>query len=175
MKKLTENIIPIYQLIKKGRIYLPEVSGIYVFWWIGEKQDLLSGNTKISLKGPGGKTVLVKYNDWWEEELPYPCLYIGKSTNIKNRFSQHIKRGTKGRLHIITNHDKINPYTTSCQLRYGIEHVFNKHNNPLEIIYHKVGFSYYSGFQENEVAERFFMEDLLIGKWRPWFNIDSER
>jgi len=27
----------------------------------------------------------------------------------------------------------------------------------------------------NAIAERFFEEDRLVGTWRPWFNIDSER
>lgn len=39
----------------------------------------------------------------------------------------------------------------------------------------KVGFSYIINFPENAIAERFFTEDRLIGTWKPWFNVDSER
>ena len=60
-------------------------------------------------------------------------------------------------------------------MRHGIEHVFKDHDAPLDIINNKVGFSYSTKFEENAVAERFFTEDRLIGIWRPWFNIDSER
>ena len=56
----------------------------------------------------------------------------------------------------------------------GIEHVFKNHPSPLEIIDSKDGFSS-TRFSENSIAERFYTEDRLIGIWRPWFNVDSER
>ena len=88
----------------------------------------------------------------------------------------HIKRGCTGRVHsILPTNIKTKPHTTSCQLRFGIEHVFNDEPNPLELIFNKVSFSYSTDFNENAVAERFFKEDKLIGTWRPWFNTDSER
>ena len=71
--------------------------------------------------------------------------------------------------------EKGRPKTTSCQLRFGIEHVFKEDMQPLEIIHNKVGFSYEEMDGQDGVVERFFKEDLLIGTWRPWFNIDSER
>jgi hypothetical protein len=70
---------------------------------------------------------------------------------------------------------KAKPNTTSCQLRFGIEHVFPKAKNPLNIIFNCVGFSHRTDFLDNAIAERFFEEDRLVGIWRPWFNIDSER
>lgn len=156
---------------------LPDSPGVYAFWWLGDKRDLLKANRQITLKGPGKKPVTVEYKDWWPCELEYPCLYVGKSTGIKNRFSQHIRNGTSGRMHVSPNsrHDKIKPKTTSCQLRFGIEHVFKNEINPLKLIHENVGFSYEKINGENAIVERFFKEDLLIGKWRPWFNIDSER
>ena len=47
--------------------------------------------------------------------------------------------------------------------------------NPLALIESSVGFSYRTNFGDNAIAERFFEEDRLVGIWRPWFNIDSER
>lgn len=118
----------------------------------------------------------VEYKDWWPADLAYPCLYVGKTTNIKKRFSLHIMRGSPGRLHAspLAN-EKAKPRTTSCQLRFGIEHVFPSEPDPLSIIYRAVGFSYRTDFPDNPIAERFFEEDRLVGIWRPWFNIDSER
>ena len=29
--------------------------------------------------------------------------------------------------------------------------------------------------KENAVAKRFYLEDLVIGLFQPWFNVDSER
>ena len=68
-------------------IDLPELPGVYAFWWISPKEKLLSANRHIVLKGPKEQPVDVEYRDWWPPELQYPCLYVGKSTNIKNRFS----------------------------------------------------------------------------------------
>jgi len=159
-----------------NRIELPERPGVYAFWWIGSKDRLLAANRHVVLKGPGERPVDVKFRDWWPPELEYPCLYVGKSTNIKKRFSLHIKRDSTGRLHQIpATNEKQKPVTTSCQLRYGIEHIFKDHPSPLEIIFQYVGFSYTTDFNEDAIAERFFTEDRLIGTWKPWFNIDSER
>jgi hypothetical protein len=161
----------------RGRsIDLPEKPGVYAFWWVGKKSDLMDANRHIVLKGPGGRSVDVEYKDWWPPELVYPCLYVGKSTNLKKRFSLHIKRNCTDRLHHVeADNKKLKPCTTSCQLRYGIEHVFRTARDPLEIIFHSVGFSYTTDFSINAIAERFFTEDRLVGTWRPWFNIDSER
>jgi len=170
------SIRKIEDIYQGKRVDLPEEAGVYAFWWIGNRAELMQANRHIVLKGPGGRPVDVEFKDWWPPELQYPCLYIGKSTNIKRRFSLHIKHGSEGRLHNIPNgNQKQRNVTTSCQLRYGIEHVFKNHPSPLEIIDSKVGFSFSTRFSENSIAERFYTEDRLIGIWRPWFNVDSER
>lgn len=177
-----DSIVRIKDIVHNNRINLPEKPGVYAFWWMGERMDLLSANREIILAGPGGDDIKIVYEDWWHQKRDYPCLYIGKSTNIKNRFSKHLRRGSKERLHYIADDNrKVKPVATTCQLRHGIEHVFKNHTNPLDLIMENVGFSYILDFSENtdysknQVVVRFFMEDLLIGKWRPWFNIDSER
>jgi hypothetical protein len=171
-----ESIRSVNQIFVGQTIDLPDRSGVYAFWWIGPKENLLTANRHIVLKGPGERPVDVEYRDWWPNELVYPCLYVGKTTNIKKRFSLHIKRGSLGRLHQAHPENiKAKPNTTSCQLRFGIEHVFPNEENPLKIINNSVGFSYRTDFPDNAIAERFFEEDRLVGNWRPWFNIDSER
>lgn len=171
-----KSIQSIQQITKNNRIALPETAGVYAFWWIGDRQQLLNSNRYIVLKGPNEQRVEVEYREWWPDELTYPCLYVGKSTNIKKRFSLHIKRGSPGRLHAAhTQNHKAKPKTTSCQLRWGIEHIFPDDSNPLRLINTSVGFSYRDDFDDNAIAERFFEEDRLVGVWRPWFNIDSER
>ena len=163
-------------IFRRHRIELPDEPGVYAFWWLGKKSQLMAANRHIVLKGPGGRSVDVEYKDWWPPELAYPCLYVGTSTSIKKRFSLHIKRKCPGRLHeTLPGNAKAKPYTTSCQLRFGIEHVFPFEKDPLSIIYKTVGFSYRTDFSDNAIAERFFEEDRLVGTWRPWFNIDSER
>lgn len=157
-------------------IVLPERPGVYAFWWLGERKTLLASNRHIVLKGPGERLVDVEYRDWWPQELPFPSLYVGKTTNLRKRFSLHIKRDCPGRLH--QSHPgnwKASPATTSCQLRWGIEHIFPADPDPVGTIFQNVGFSYRDDFADNAIAERFFEEDRLVGTLRPWFNIDSER
>jgi hypothetical protein len=171
----SKSIIAVGDIFSQNTIRLPESPGVYAFWWIREKRVLMESNRHIVLKGPNGRPVDVKFMDWWPPELDHPCLYVGKSTNIKKRFSLHIKRKSIGRLHTIpATNEKQQLVTTSCQLRYGIEHVFKDDNDPLKIIYNSVGFSF-KLFAAQEIAERFFTEDRLIGTWKPWFNVDSER
>lgn len=166
----------ISEICSNNKVSLPEEAGVYAFWWVGQRTELLGANRHIVLKGPGGKLVDVEFKDWWPPELQYPCLYVGKSTNIKKRFSLHIMRGSEQRLHNIPpSNEKQKAVTTSCQVRYGIEHIFKAHDSPLQIINNKVGFSFTTAFADNAIAERFYTEDRLIGIWRPWFNVDSER
>ncbi len=168
-----ESIKNIEDIFQNQRIKLPDKAGVYAFWWTGNRQELLESNRNIVLKGPGGNPVNVDFEDWWPENIPYPCLYVGKSTSIKKRFPKHMNRGSEKRLYTIPEtNEKQKPITSSGQLRYGIEHIFKNENNPLEIIYQKVGFSYNTNLT---VVDRFYKENYLIGKWRPWFNIDSER
>ena len=171
-----ESIRSVGQHYLSGRANLPESPGVYAFWWVGDRAQLLAANRHIVLKGPRELPVDVEYRDWWPSDLAYPCLYVGKTTNIRRRFSLHIKRKCPGRLH--ASHPlnwKASPKTTSCQVRWGIEHVFPREDNPLALIFDSVGFSFRADFAENAIAERFFEEDRLVGAWRPWFNIDSER
>lgn len=163
-------------LLDLRRSLIPDGPGVYAFWWIGNRADLLASNRTVVLKGPNEVRVSVEYRDWWPEDLTYPCLYVGKSTNLRKRFGLHIKSKSRGRLHEPhAEHHKPTPHTTSCQLRWGIEHIFPRERNPLRLIRESVGFSYRNDFDDNAIAERFFEEDKLVGTWRPWFNIDSER
>lgn len=172
---LAENVISV-KSIWKAEHMLPSSPGVYAFWWIGNREDLLQSNRHIVLKGPRELPVDVEYRDWWPQELKFPCLYVGKSTNIKKRFSLHIKNKCPGRLHqSVEGNFKAKPWTTSCQLRFGVEHIFPLEQDPLTLIRKNVGFSYNTDFPDNAVAERFFEEDRLVGHYRPWFNIDSER
>lgn len=158
------------------RVDLPEEPGVYAFWWLKDRSILLGANGEIVFKGPGGTRVEVEYKDWWPRDLVYPCLYVGQSTNLKKRFALHIMRGIPGRLHPPhPEYVKATPRTTSCQLRWGIEHVFPEASDSLDLIFQSVGFSFRTDFGEDAIVERFFEEERLIGLWRPWFNIDCER
>lgn len=178
--RLQINGIPDLNVDSCGRIMdgdkiLPGVPGVYIFWWIGSINKLLKSNTVINVRGPGKHRVKIVYTNWWEPGQKFPCLYVGKTTNLKKRFALHIKGKTKGRYHRIPISNQKHPKTSSCQLRYGIEHIFRDKPNPLEIIAESVGYSYFSPIGKQSIVDRFFLEDKLIGHLKPWFNIDSER
>lgn len=170
------SILRLSDIFQLKQAELPEEAGVYAFWWVTDRSELLTANRHIVLKGPNGADVEVEYEDWWPSELAYPCLYVGKTTNVKKRCALHIKSRSLGRLHVANvDNAKAKPRTSSCQLRWGIEHVFPHEPEPLKLIFRAVGFSYRTDFPRNPIAERFFEEDRLVGTWRPWFNIDSER
>lgn len=170
------SVRPVKEILVARTIDLPSHAGVYAFWWIGSRAELMRANRHMVLRGPGGAPVDVEYHDWWPGGAPYPCLYVGKATNLKRRFGQHVMRDTEGRAHQqLAGNAKAKPKTTSCQLRFGVEHVFPTELNPVELILKSVGFSYCDEFFENAIAERFYAEDRLVGHLRPWFNIDSER
>jgi hypothetical protein len=173
----TQAVQRIEHLVSKNHaVTVPRNAGVYAFWWVGCREQLMNANRHIILKGPGGSDVDVLYHDWWPADAPYPCLYVGKATNLKRRLREHLLPGTAGRAHPpLTRNNKAKPRTTSCQLRFGIEHVFPAETAPLTLINDNVGFSWCDDFPDNAVAERFFAEDRLVGHLRPWFNIDSER
>lgn len=166
----------INQMFRGQTIDLPERPGVYAFWWVAPKTQLMAANRHIVLNGPNQQPVDVEYEEGWPPELQYPCLYVGKSTNIRKRFALHIKPGSVGRLsQAHSAHVKPRPSVSSCQLRFGIEHIFPHEQDPLSLIFRSVGFSYRADFPENAIAERFFEESRLVGVWRPWFNIEAER
>lgn len=155
---------------------IPQTAGVYAFWWTGKRSKLMQGNRTIYLVGPGGSWVKVIWQDWWPQELEYPCLYVGKTTNLRKRYAQHLLLNRSERQHRIKpDNRKAKPVTTSCQVRYGIEHVF-RNEPPVNVIMENLSFSFIDWFApDNDIAERFYTEDRLIGSWRPWFNVDSER
>jgi len=172
-----QSIKPIREYYQNQRNLIPEKAGLYAFWWIGEKRELLKETQRnIVLKGPGEKPVKLRYEDWFPKDAPYPCLYIGKSTNLKKRISQHLLVNDSGRIYPRTHHfEKVKPKTTSCQLRTGMEHIFPNDKNPISKIMEHVGLSLRISTEEAAVVERFYLEDYSIGYYRPWFNLDSER
>ena len=159
---------------------LPDCSAIYAFWWTGSGELLRSEDCRrdLILKGPGGKDVLLHIDDDWlglHTDLPIP-LYVGKTAaGLRKRVSQHL---LLSRQHILPRGRgaaKAKPPTTSCQLRAGIDHLFPDRPDTREIVLQNVGLSYVELDGEKHAANRFYLEDMAIGRMRPPFNVDIER
>jgi len=169
------------------------VSAIYAFWWLGNSDELKSYSDlilQVKIKGKKtNKTYQEFYSDnskvkvtkghiihtitwdteWFNSRLP--CLYIGKTSNLCSRIGSHLMLKTR---EWKSNPEYLYKPTSACQFRSGFEHLFQKYPERRKLMLNQVGISF-QGFNWNEVAERFYLEDLAIGYFRPWFNIDSER
>jgi hypothetical protein len=159
---------------------LPKEGGVYVFWWTGGRQLLLSSafNRKLELVGPGGQGVSLEIDDEWlglSTNLPVP-LYVGKTARgISRRVGKHLMLGTERILPLGGGARKAKRPTTSCQLRAGIEHLFPRTKDARALVLDNVGLSYVVLSGENHAANRFYLEDLAIGLMRPPLNVDIER
>jgi hypothetical protein len=156
--------------------------GIYVFWWLNNNIKSLEPfnssfcERKYSLQGkkiPGQRGVEcyqkieIDINDNWlrkyKQHIP---LYVGKSADsILKRIS----------LHLQINQSKYKGKSSSDQLRRGIERMFKLYPNTAELIVGHVGYSFINLHGEDEVVNRFYLEDYAIGKIIPLLNIDIER
>jgi len=70
---------------------------------------------------------------------------------------------------------KAKPPTASCQLRAGIDHLFPARPDTREIVLENVGLSYVELNGEKHAVNRFYLEDMAIGRMRPPLNVDIER
>ena len=65
--------------------------------------------------------------------------------------------------------------TTSCQLRWGIEHLFQQEPDTRTLLLDNVGVSFVALPGPEYAADRFYLEDRAIGLLMPPFNFDIER
>ncbi len=143
---------------------------------VGDFELLRTAKRKIELSGPGGKLVKANLNDQWmglDASLPVP-LYVGKTTNIRRRMGQHLMLGSTGKV-ISSSTRKQRAPTTSCQVRAGVERLFPRKSNPIELLRTCLGLSFVVLDGDEHAANRFYLENLAIGRMRPVFNFDVER
>ncbi|MGM0582896.1 MAG: GIY-YIG nuclease family protein [Bacteroidota bacterium] len=143
--------------------------GLYAFWLKNTNGIAKKLNRTVAISTPNKKIEQVEWD--WNLEDDQLLLYVGKSTNLRNRISMHLKLGTEK---WDKNSDNtLRKKTTSCQVRAGIEHLIqNSRYNSFEFINQFIGISV---VELPKFQDRFFAEDLAIGEGKPWFNIDSER
>lgn len=147
--------------------------GLYAFWLLNNNGDVQKFNRSLEIKGPSNK--LFPFTWDWNVDEKYILVYVGKTTTFRSRLSQHLRLKT---FNWVIPKNKTSPYkpTTSCQLRAGIEHLLaakdQSNNRGLDFIKERIRVSY---IPLDGLGNRFFAEDLAIGKGKPWFNVDSER
>jgi hypothetical protein len=170
--------------------------GLYAFVWVGPVEKLQE--RKLKLVGVGGKKAPVTHEiQWLHSDFHPDCksknrfpLYIGKTSTIYQRIRQHLELNVEDwRSKVEATDAKPNPKqydkdylfkrTTACQFRSGLEHLFELPSRPellailehIELVFHPIA----DDTDGQGVKDRFYLEDLAIGYFRPWFNVDSER
>lgn len=147
--------------------------GLYAFWLTNNDGIVEKLNRSLEIRGPGNKPYQFIWD--WNVKEKNILLYVGKTTTFRSRLSQQLKLKT---FTWVVPEDKTSPYkrTTSCQLRSGIEHLLSGNIQPsilgLDFIRKRIQVTY---IPLEGLGNRFFAEDLAIGKGKPWFNVDSER
>lgn len=133
-----------------------KVSGIYIFWWSGSIEKLEQLNRKILIQGKrendSFKWLPIEWQIEWLvpqefERKKHLALYVGKSTTLRNRIRNHF-------------HFPRNRQTWKERLKKNVTLSVLACNDTID---------------QHFVAERFYLEDFLIGALRPWFNLDSEK
>lgn len=160
-----------------------EIEGLYAFWLKSSCMKTLSLlNYKVQLKGPKDMNAVGnhKYYEctWgWEYDEEWILLYVGKTTNFKNRLGMHFKLKTNSSDWPKSEDGTLSKPTTSCQLRSGIEHLINsnRRSSEIEVIEFMRENLWVSNHEIKDASQRFYAEDLAIGQGCPWFNLDSER
>ena len=161
--------------LDRGR--LPAEGGVYAFWWTGDTGRLRDRKREIVRAGPGGSPVRLRLDDEWlglSTGLPIP-LYVGKTTDIRSRVSQHLRLRCNRGLQQAAGNGQQKPATTACQLRAGIDRLFPRVKDTRNLILKCVGLSYVELDGPEYAANRFYLECMAIGQLRPPFNVDVER
>ena len=143
---------------------------IYSFWFDNRNRKIKNLKRNFILKGPNSREISSTWD--WNLEDDYVCLYIGKKTIFKKRLGLHLLLKTKNLYEKESN--LINKKTTTCQLRSGFDFLYQKakKENIIEELEKRILISI---IEIDDVIERFYLENYLIGHFKPWFNIDSER
>jgi len=169
---------------------LTKKAGVSAFWWVGDSTVLKReiNEQRYKLKGPSNREELIPVKiceDWIEAATcdERICLYVGKTTNLNQRISGHLRYTVKN---IWTDRNGINRTTepfsfekkpnTVSQLRIGLERIFQNHS--LDYIKNHVAISWLEledDENENNAVNRFYIEDKMVADFFPIFNVDVER
>ncbi len=160
---------------------ISEKGGIYSFWLKDAKLIKAINKKEIELHGKREEGKAIRVNavidkDWISKATHNNalCLYVGKTSNIRERMSDHILSQTTK---YITERTPVNnrKQNSAAQLRIGMERVFKDEPSILGKILKYVYFSYIELDGPANAVNRFYLEDKYVGQYFPIFNIDIER
>jgi len=180
VKKLQDEktSLPLNHYVERRAGILPELGGIYAFWWKNEtdeeKQLLRSFNRRVFIKGKQIKPkreeippehIIHEVNWDWNLEESFVCLYVGKASNIAKRVKQHLGMGHGQNWYELTNHANYKAskaakykngfllkWDTACQLRAGMEHLLSSGDGTYQFkdaLQKNIYFSHFTDFDKD--------------------------
>ncbi len=179
-----KNLILLSNLVKKNpkhinKAKLSSKSGVYAFWWIGDNKKFIKTITNCDYKLKGKKTlnnlIQIDFTEDWIKKSTNDnkiCLYIGKSTNISKRISNHFKLQTNNIWGELDRSSGLKPNRDS-QLRTGLEKIFK--NKTLHEMLDNIAITWVELDTYENAVDRFYLEKLSIGTYFPLLNTDIER
>jgi hypothetical protein len=158
----------------------PKFGGVYVLWWRNTAAHFFDAlqNRVLHFLGPHGVAIA------WEVTLArlhtaengFLPLYVGKNAaNLGGRLGQHLKLKTARTVPMSATAGVCTRMTTSCQVRDRLDRLFPELPDTRPLALDNLALSYMRVDGPDSFVERFFLEDLAIGLFRPIFNVDSER
>ena len=151
--------------------------GIYVFWYQKNNEDIDKLKRNLFIKGPKNSEENKTENNnvtWdYDKEKEFICLYVGKTTVFKERLKKHLLLGTDKLKNKGKNNNQLNKKTTACQLRSVFDYLYSEQE--VDIIDKLKNHLWVSFYPIEDFKERFYLENYFIWKFKPWFNLDSER
>jgi hypothetical protein len=186
-KKLTTEMqkLSYYVAISEDSNYIRYINfdkdkeeGIYVFLYEKKDENIEELKRSLFIKGPKNSENNKTENDnviWdYDKEKKFICLYVGKTTNFKERLKDHLLLGTDQLPNKGDKKNQLNKKTTACQLRSGFDYLYSKEKvNIKEKLINHLFVSFYP--VKDDFIKRFYLENYFIWRFKPWFNLDSER
>ncbi len=162
---------------KSGR---PSFGGVYVFWWRGPVKQFSQSlrNRFLHFRGPNGVhlTWEITSDSLRVAQNGLLPLYVGKNaSDIARRVGLHLKLGTPRTVPANAVNGVCERMTTSCQVRDRLDRLFPTLQDTRQHALENLALSYVRLQGNGAFVERFFLEDLAVGVFRPIFNVDSER
>ena len=158
----------------------PSFGGVYVFWWQETPNQFLESlqNRHLHFHGPNGipldwEITLDSLRVGENGLLP---LYVGKNaSDIAKRVGLHLKLKTCRTVSAEAVNGICKRMTTSCQVRDRLDRLFPNIPDTRSLALDNLALSYVQLQGAGAFVERFYLEDLAVGVFRPIFNVDSEQ
>jgi hypothetical protein len=159
----------------------PRHGGVYAIWWNATGSEAFvkkSVGKTLHFSGPQGHgeiPLTITRRHFTRQKNGMIPLYVGKSfRSISKRVGQHLCLGS-ARMVEQVDCGRVTPRKrTSCQVRDRLDRLYPELDDTRSLIA-SLRISWVELCGVSHFADRFYLEDLAVGLWRPLFNLDTER